>query len=112
MNIENVDKLILSIIRANLTNERLVLGLIDLRIADQANYSIDLAESVLTLMGFDDPKHEFVNEYYALQISRVREVNLETGVHGMRIMAQSVYDDLLRFKAFKDGLSANNFPTK
>ncbi|MES2628311.1 MAG: hypothetical protein V4616_05010 [Bacteroidota bacterium] len=99
--------LILSLLQANLTNEKLLLGLSDLHLSDQGTFSVDMAEAVLSLIGFEDPRQEFVNEYYALQMARVREVSVESGVRGIRILAETVYNDLVKFKAHHSGMSTN-----
>lgn len=111
MNAVNHEKLILKLIQANLTNEKLVLGLIDLHINDPAIYCVDLADSVLSLIGFTDLQAAFIHEYYELQMSRSRLVSLENGILGMKSLTEKVYEELLRFKAFHDKLYANNTST-
>ncbi len=106
MNTPNQENLILAMLQANLTNEKLILGLTDLRI-DPSLYSVDLAYSVLSLIGFDDPKQEFVFEYYQNLMARSRNVTLAGNINELKIMSQEVYEELLRFKAYHDQLSGS-----
>ena len=88
---ENQEKLILSLIKDDLINMRLVYGLEDLGLGAD-DYYLHLKETILDLMGFtqtqrnDDMYAQFMDRMWA-----VRCLSIEQGHHVLDALAREIY---------------------
>lgn len=99
---KSLEKLVHTMIQADLTCSRLVFGLINLNV-DAGIYSLDLRQSVLSLMGFHQPVSEFAFEYYESLMSTSVEVEMHN-LEDMKVRTAEVYELLKQLKVYQDQL--------
>ncbi len=91
----NKKKLILSLIKDNLINTKLVSGLNALGM-DASLYSLHLSETIFELMGFEDNKwSDLVFEHYLSMVEKVNEINFSQSHEELDVLASEIYKELM-----------------
>jgi hypothetical protein len=92
------EELIISLIKDDLVNSKLVNGLMDLGL-DTSYYFLHLSETILKLMGFNDSTitDDIFNRY--LQLTRkAKHINLSDYSHQLDELANEIYTELRSIK--------------
>ena len=87
-------ELIISLIKDNLINTRLVYGLEKLGL-DVGNYHVHLAETVLNLMGIGNDSDELFEEYIEMY-EQVAEIDIFKYPRLLDSLANGIYRELLK----------------
>lgn len=82
--------LILSLLLDDLVYTRLIEGLTALNLQPQ-DYSLDLGDKVIKLMGFRGKQNEVVYEYYLSRREQVQFIDLSRGNAEMKALAANIY---------------------
>lgn len=91
-------KLILSLIKDNLINTKLVNGLNAMGL-DASTYSLHLSETIFELMGFrDNKKSDQVFEYYLELVEKVNAINISQSHEALDLLTTEIYGELLTHK--------------
>ena len=89
------EKLIISLIKDDLINYKLVHSLNDLGL-NAYTYFLHLSESIFELMGFDESKRsDALFERYTKRLSAVKAINLAAQNNALEKLAKEIYNDLL-----------------
>ena len=95
MNNQKKQKLILSLIKDNLINTKLVNGLNAMGL-DASSYSLHLSETIFELMGFEDSKRsDQVFEYYLELVEKVNDINIAQSHDALDLLTTEIYGELL-----------------
>lgn len=87
--------LIISLIKDDLLNTRLVNGLNAMGL-EAANYYLHLDESIFTLMGISSATHgEEILERYLSLCEQVNTIDVENNKEGLQTLAENIYETLL-----------------
>ena len=97
MHLKNPKKLILSLLLDDLIHAKLLDGLAALNL-QPGDYSIDLADKVIMLMGFRGKQNILVYEYYLNRRAHAGAINTSNGNAEMKEFAALIYKELLQFK--------------
>jgi hypothetical protein len=91
----NHQKLIVSLIRDNLVNTKLLNGLDALGL-NADNYSLRLSDTIFELMGFEDNKDsDKVFEYYIGELKKAHKINIAAHPERLDSLADSIYFNLV-----------------
>jgi hypothetical protein len=91
----NQQKLIVSLIRDNLINTKLLNGLDALGL-NADNYSLRLGDTIFELMGFDDSKDsDKVFEYYIGELKKANRINIASHPERLDSLADNIYFNLV-----------------
>ncbi|MCA6435998.1 MAG: hypothetical protein IM600_17115 [Bacteroidetes bacterium] len=94
-------KLILSLIKDDLINSKLNIGLINLGLQPEL-YLLGISETVFALMGIkDDEKGEELFEHYLELRQKVEGINFAQSYDSLDDLAVEIYNDLLSQKKIK-----------
>jgi hypothetical protein len=93
---ENLDsELIISLIKDDLINSKLVNGLIDAGL-DASNYQLHLADTVFQLMGFkDDHYSDEVFKMYLTHARKARIIDIRRSGDALNELAGEIYERLV-----------------
>ncbi|MBI2271096.1 MAG: hypothetical protein HYU69_12190 [Bacteroidetes bacterium] len=96
MIILNEKKIILSLIKDDLTNTKLVSGLNALGL-NADDYNLYLGEKILSMMGFEESEQsEMVYEkIYLAMGEKVKEIDITESKEKLNELAEEIYDELL-----------------
>ena len=97
MKLKNKKAFILSLLLDDLVHAKLLYGLSALNLKPE-DYSIDLGDKVIMLMGFRGRQNELVYEYYLNRRTGVEDINMSGGNTEMREFAALIYKELQKFK--------------
>jgi hypothetical protein len=89
----NEKELVISLIKDDLINKKLVNGLIGIGL-DAGNYFLHLSETVFRLMGFDDSKANEVFERYMELASSATFIDISHSEKPMDDLALHIYTEL------------------
>lgn len=94
--------LIISLIKDDLTNNKLVSGLNNLGLS-AGDYHLQLSETILTMIGLDTEDDSIHDLYFQLtqQSESLDLSNISTREQQLNSMAQSIYSELSRRKSFE-----------
>ena len=97
------NNLIISLIKDDLTNNKLVSGLTDLGLC-AGDYHLQLSETILTMIGLDTEDDSIHDLYFQLtqQSESLDLSNIGTREEQLNKMAQSIYSELSRKKALNN----------
>lgn len=88
-------KLILSLIKDNLINTKLVNGLNAMGL-DASPYSLHLSETIFELLGFEDSKRsDQVFEYYLELVEKVNGINISQSQEALDVLTIEIYGELV-----------------
>jgi hypothetical protein len=87
-------ELILHLLKAEIKNRKLLIGLIDLGF-DTTPYTIDFRQIVLSLIGFIKPTEEEYQHYNELLDKYCEKIDIWQSGKGLNEVAYSIYSDLL-----------------
>lgn len=97
----NQQKLIVSLIRDNLINTKLLNGLDTLGL-NADNYSLRLSDTIFELMGFEDNKEsDKVFEYYIGELKKANKINIAAHPERLDSLADNIYFNLV-IRKFKE----------
>lgn len=103
-------ELLISLIRDDLTNLRLVQGLNSLGL-EAGEYHLHLSSTILQLMGFaDDPESDALYHVYMLHCSRVYTLRIDEQPQALDFLAQEVYRVLCKLRAVEEGQKTGERP--
>jgi hypothetical protein len=89
-------RLIISLIKDDMINSKLVNGLIDAGLYAET-YFLHLSETIFELLGFpDDDLGEQAYEYYLEQIKRAQSIDLRKSNEPLNAVAEDIYEGLVR----------------
>jgi hypothetical protein len=94
-------QLILSLIKDNLINTRLVSALIDLDLSDAPNYHLHLSDTILKLAGVKVSDKHYKN--YLNLFNQVKKVNVIEETHKLDKMTMQIYKAIQRKKINQGG---------
>jgi len=89
--------LILSLLLDDLIHAKLLAGLAALNFKPD-DYYIDLADKIITLLGFRGKRNELAYEYYMERRKQSQGVNLSDGNKEMQKLAELIYKELRELK--------------
>ncbi|MFD1001935.1 hypothetical protein ACFQ21_21600 [Ohtaekwangia kribbensis] len=94
--------LIISLIKDDLTNNKLVSGLNNLGL-NASDYHLQLSETILTMMGLDTEDDSIHDLYFQLtqQSESLDLSNIGTREQQLNAMAQSIYSELSRRRSIE-----------
>lgn len=93
---KNKKELIISLIKDNLKNTRLVIGLDKLGL-DSCKYHLQLSDTVFKLIGFKSDEHEEkVFEEYVKASAKVSSIDIFTNPEKLESLANKIYENLIR----------------
>jgi hypothetical protein len=97
--------LILSLIKDDLVNNKLVVGLNNLGLS-AGDYHLQLSETILTMIGLDTEDDSIHDLYFQLtqQSESLDLSNISTREQQLNKMAQSIYSELSRRKALNNSV--------
>lgn len=99
MKAKNQKKLILSLIRDNLVNTKLLLGLDGLGF-ETGHYSLYLGETIFRLMGLEEKGlNEDLYEHYLEIQQRVKFIDIKESFEQLDALALDIYNELLQHKS-------------
>jgi hypothetical protein len=89
-------KLVVSLIKDDMINSKLVNGLIDAGLYAES-YFLHLSETIFELLGFpDNDQGEQAYEYYLEQIKRAQSIDLRKSNEPLNEVAEDIYEGLVR----------------
>lgn len=98
MKAKNKEKLILSLIKDDLINAKLINGLNEAGL-NADNYCLHLSDTIFKLMGFeDDEEAETIYERYMELSRRAMFVNISHSNKPMEVLALQIYTEILSRK--------------
>lgn len=86
--------LILSLIKDNLINTRLVLGLKDMNLSDAGHYHLHLSDTILKLMGVEVKDSQY--EKYLNLFNQVKRVDIVSQPEKLDRLAEQIYRTIKR----------------
>ena len=86
-------KLILSLIRDNLVNTKLVLGLTALGLSDSGHYHLHLSETITNLLGIKISDSQYEN--YLNLYSKAVEIDIVEHAEQLDALAEKIYNELI-----------------
>jgi hypothetical protein len=93
--------IILSLIKQDLTCNKLVLGLSELGL-EAGKYHLDIGTIVLNLMGFPDPGDDLLDMYFKFMDKAIEIKDVEEESGRLEMMALELYNELQAEKKRRD----------
>jgi hypothetical protein len=95
MNTINTKEIVLSLIKDDLTNTKLTLGLDELGL-DAELYLLNLPDTIFLLLEIEDnPKGEELFEHYLSLKEKVQTINLKTENNVLDKLSSEIYEELM-----------------